>query len=273
MADLFRSVENENHEILRAIEDRPVLEDDRGAIEREARYLKSSTICAVPLRIALDLDGVLADMEGRVARETERLLAQQAARSHRHRLAAGTPRSQVHSGRPNRLWRHLRKVEDFWEQLEEVEPGALARLAEVATKQRWETIFLTSRPDSAGATVQTQTQRWLQSRGFPLPSVYVVQGSRGRIAAALDLDVVVDDNPANCLEVVVDSRASAVLVWRHQTRPPAATERYRIDVVGSVAECLDRLAKFNGRAPKAGMIDRVRRFLTPKTGARNPSSQ
>jgi hypothetical protein len=239
--------------------------------ERQARFLKNSTIHAVPLRIALDLDGVLADMEGRLARETERLFPQQAARNPRHRQAAGAPSFQVHSGRPNRLWRHLQKVEDFWEQLEEVEPGALARLAELATKQRWEIIFLTSRPDSAGATVQTQTQRWLQARGFPLPSVYVVQGSRGRIAAALDLDVVVDDNPANCLDVVTDSRASAVLVWRQQTRPPASTERYKIDVVASVAECLDRLTKFNGRAPT--MIDRVRRLLSPKSGAPNPSSQ
>ena len=240
---------------------------------KERPVLKSSTIYEVPLRIALDLDGVLADMEGRLARDAERLFPQEAGKGHRNRPADGTPRVQDHSGEPDRLWRHLQKVEDFWEQLEEVEPGALARLAAVARAQRWEIIFLTSRPDSAGATVQTQTQRWLQSRGFPLPSVYVVQGSRGRIAAALDLDVVVDDNPANCIDVVADSRASAVLVWRHKTRPPAATERYRIDVVESVAQCLDILTDFDSRVPKAGMIDRVRRFLTPKTACRDPKSQ
>ncbi len=37
----------------------------------------------------------------------------------------------------------------------------------------------------SGATPQVQTQRWLESKGFRLPSVFVVQGSRGRIAAAL----------------------------------------------------------------------------------------
>ena len=39
-----------------------------------------------------------------------------------------------------------------------------------------EIIFLTKRPESAGATAQVQTQRWLQSKGFALPSVFVVQG-------------------------------------------------------------------------------------------------
>ena len=97
---------------------------------------------------------------------------------------------------------------------------------------RWEIIFLTKRPEGAGATAQLQTQLWLESRGFKLPSVYVVQGSRGRIAAALGLDIVVDDRPENCLDVVVESKARAILIWRDSERQlPAAAQRLGIGVV------------------------------------------
>ena len=65
-----------------------------------------------------------------------------------------------------------------------------------------------------------------ESKGFTLPSVFVVQGSRGRIAAALGLDIVVDDRPENCLDVVVDSKARAILVWREDEKLlPSAARR------------------------------------------------
>ncbi len=65
-----------------------------------------------------------------------------------------------------------------------------------------EVIVLTKRPETVGAIAQVQSQRWLEARGFTLPSVYVVQGSRGRIAASLGLDIVGD-----CLDILtqVDS--------------------------------------------------------------------
>src|SRR6185295_8231856 len=79
-----------------------------------------------------------------------------------------------------RLWRHVESIEDFWQTLRELEPGVLKRLAALAPERRWEIIFLTKRPETAGATAQVQSQRWLESKGFSLPSVFVVQGSRGR---------------------------------------------------------------------------------------------
>ena len=65
-------------------------------------------------------------------------------------------------------------------------------------------ISLTKRPQTVVATGQVQTQRWLESNAFRLPSVFVVQRSRGRIAEALALDIVVDDRREHCPEVVVD---------------------------------------------------------------------
>ena len=167
----------------------------------------------------------------------------------------------------SRLWRHVESIENFWESLSEIEPGAVARLATLAADRRWEIIFLTKRPRSAGATSQVQTQRWLQANGFPLPSVFVVQGSRGRIADSLDLDFVIDDRPENCLDVVVDSKARVVLVWREDERLlPPAVRRLGIGVAKSVGECLDVLIQIDSPPQeRTGVVDRVKRLLGLKT--------
>jgi hypothetical protein len=174
------------------------------------------------------------------------------------------------SRQQRRLWQHVESIENFWETLADFEPGVIQRLAAIAAERRWEVIFLTKRPETVGATAQLQSQRWLQSKGFTLPSVYVVQGSRGRIAAALGLDIVVDDRPENCLDVVVDSKARAILVWRDDEKQlPAAARRLGIGVVKTVGECLDILTQLDAKPrDQPGMIDRVKRLL----GLKEPAS-
>lgn len=248
------------------------------------------------LRIAFDLDGVLADMEGELVRQAEELFGPGITRRRSETVpAAAGPaaapepdaslingastdepqesvsvpdapalsRLEMSARQTRRLWHHVQTIDDFWCSLAELEPGVIGRLARIAADRRWEVIFLTKRPECAGATAQVQTQRWLQANGFPLPSVYVVQGSRGRIAASLDLDFVVDDRPENCLDVVVDSRARAILVWRDDERQlPGAAKRLGIGVVRSVEECLDILAQLDtAPAEKPGVADRVKRLL------------
>jgi len=251
----------------------------------------------VSLRIAFDLDGVLADMDGELVRQADLLFGEQTTRRLRERSSereaptspavppansdsAGNTTSepgppveldavprivklQMTARQERRLWRHVEAIENFWETLAEIEPGTVARLAAVATERKWEVLFLTKRPASAGATAQVQTQRWLEAKGFALPSVYVVQGSRGRIAAALALDFLIDDRPENCLDIVVDSKARAVLVWRDGGRPvPIAAHRLGIGVVKSVEECLDILTQVDAPASEtAGVVDRVMQLL------------
>ncbi len=173
-------------------------------------------------------------------------------------------RLQMTSRQQSRLWRHVAGIENFWETLDEIEAGSIARLGAIAIDRRWEVLFLTRRPETAGQTAQVQTQRWLEARGFGRPSVFVVQGSRGRIAAALALDFVIDDTPENCLDVVVDSNARAVLVWRHREEQlPAAARRLGIGVVTTIAECLDALSEADAamRGQRRGLVGRVLRLL------------
>jgi hypothetical protein len=235
------------------------------------------------LRLAFDMDGVFAEMEGELVRIAEQLFA---GKGSRHAAELPTPepgeepdptadttptlaRLQLTSRQQRRLWRHVETVDNFWETLQEIEPGSIARLGALALERRWEIIFLTKRPGSAGSTSQLQTQRWLEAKGFPLPSVFVVRGSRGHIAASLGLDFVVDDRPENCLDVVVESRARAILVWREdQGQLPTAARRLGIGVVKSVSECLDILAEVDlPSQDKSTVIDRILRLLGLKDGA------
>lgn len=92
----------------------------------------------------------------------------------------------------------------------------------------------------------------------------MVQGSRGRIAAALALDIVIDDRPENCLDVVADSKARAILVWRddQDQLPPTAARRLGIGTVKSVADCLDILIQIDTPASedRPSVMDRVKRL-------------
>ena len=142
-----------------------------------------------------------------------------------------------------------------------MEPGAVARLASIAAERRWDVLFVTTRPASAGATTQVQSQLWLEAHGFPRPSVYVVKGSRGKIAEALQLDAVIDDRPENCLDVVVESSARAILVWPESPAdlPPGAI-RHGVTLVPSISAALDTLVQFD-RARSGGVGRSLRKLF------------
>ncbi len=229
------------------------------------------------LRIAFDLDGVFADLGAHLGAEVPEVNVEPAGSTEtaqpsdpqtepatQQAGSVASPFDTTHlKGASRRVWSRLSAIENFWETLDEIEDGAVERLAALARERRWEVIFVTSRPDSAGDSVQVQSQRWLEQKGYRLPSVFVTRGSRGKIASALSLDLVVDDNPENCLDIAMESDARAILVWRGVTEVvPASARRLGIGSVSSVAECLsvldeaDRVKRGGGR-----MLDTFRRLL------------
>jgi hypothetical protein len=244
------------------------------------------------LRIGFDLDGVLADMDAALVRQAEAVFGEQIVRtleaeatspesgSETQVSQAAPPdgadsnppvaRLRMTSRQERTLWRHVATVENFWETLQETEQGIVSRLAKTAAERRWEIIFLTKRPKTLGAPAQLQSQRWLVSKGYPLPSVFVVRGSRGRIAASLDLDVVVDDRPENCLDVTIDSKARPILVWREDEKAlPAGARRLGIGVVRSVGDCLEILTTLDDHHSQQdpSLLARVKKMLGLKTQA------
>ena len=235
----------------------------------------------MPLRIGCDLDGVLADMEGALIREAEKLFGARPPRDQGRSMADIVP-SEVADNAPlqhelllsdrqrRALWRHVRSIEGFWESLDETEPGIVRKLASLATSRRWELIFLTRRPTTSGDTAQLQSQRWLVGKGFPLPSVYVVTASRGLIAAGLTLDVVVDDTPENCVDVASDSKALTIAIFRStEVAPPPILKNMGIHIVSNTSECLDLLAEIDSglNHTEPGAMGRVLRTLGVKQQA------
>ena len=236
------------------------------------------------LRIACDLDGTLADMESALEAEAKRLFGPdvdlRASLRGRPEGPASTespdPTASSPGMRPvlpassgtrlsdrqqRQLWARVRSIENFWASLKEVEPGAVARLASAASQHGWDVLFITTRPPGAGETTQVQSQRWLQANGFELPSVYVVSGSRGRIASALSLDAVLDDRPENCLDVATDSSAKPFLIWRDTPESvPQGAARLGVKVVFSIAEALQHLETPRATGAR-GLVGRVKSAL------------
>ena len=243
----------------------------------------------MPLRLGFDMDGVVADLNGALLREAMLLFpgmdVQAAARVQQEPASSGPaeggaaqsdpaeivpPSLNLTTRQQRQLWDAVKSIANFWETLDETEPGIVARIAETARMRRWEIIFLTSRPSTAGDIVQVQSQRWLRRVGFDLPSVFVVSASRGRIASALELDVVVDDRPENCLDITIDSKARAILIWRgEESSVSASARRLGIGGTASVAECLDLLIAADEPDNSAGLVGRLRKLL----GLKSPAPQ
>jgi len=235
------------------------------------------------MRIAFDLDGVLADLHTPFIRMATKLFPdldrvavgsadvaasppaddERASDDGADSLVPPLPTVSLSRRQSAQVWREVAATTDFWETLGEIEPGAIAKLASIADARGWEVLFITSRPRSAGRSVQRQSQRWLEQHGFPLPSLYVVHGSRGRIAEALALDVVVDDRPDNCLDIVLESKAGALLVWRGDpSQVPVSAKRLGIAVAPTVEAVLTALIEAERAADgESSMLNRLRKVF------------
>jgi hypothetical protein len=232
----------------------------------------------MPLRVAFDLDGTIADMFAVLRTQAEQLFGDDDVSKSVYGVTAdGEAKAEPESNRAMaelrlsskqqmRLWDHVKTVENFWSGLPEMEPGIVARIAQTAIRRRWEVIFLTTRPLVAGETTQIQSQRWLETHGFPLPSVFVVQRSRGKIADALDLDAVVDDRPENCLDVAVDSKAKPILIWPGDPKgvPPGA-KRLGVRVAASIGEALSLLEQLDDLKNDKSVVRSIKKFFGRET--------
>jgi hypothetical protein len=231
------------------------------------------------MRISCDLDGVLADMDGALAALAEEEFEisakgkkrkpedtrppedgapvetdQGAAAGGSERAAASLPDGATQPGaailsrltarQQTRLWQRVRETRNFWESLKEHEPGTVRRMQHLAHQHRWEVLFVTQRPETAGRTAQVQSQRWLRRHGFDLPAVYTTRGLRGRVAAALALDAHIDDRLDHCVDITSESSARPILVWRDDSSHPqisTSAQNLGIAVVGTMADALTLL--------------------------------
>jgi uncharacterized HAD superfamily protein len=236
----------------------------------------------MPLRVGFDLDGTVADMYFALRREAVKLFGEDVLRTAEvvstepqttGKEQADKPKPEDDTAPPaamqelhltsrqqSQLWDHVKEIENFWTTLPELEPGIISRIAKVSRERRWEVIFLTTRPATAGDLVQLQSQQWLEAHGFQYPSVFVVHRSRGKIADALHLDAFVDDRPENCLDIAVESTAKVILIWHGDLKDvPAGAKRMGVRAVNRISEAMQLLEQLDDIRNQPSLMRTIKR--------------
>ena len=241
----------------------------------------------IPLRIAFDMDGTLADLSSAYIETEARLFGKRTdeheppapeAREVEQHDEEGVPVSATTgdnrrvverrrsssggSGRRDLVWRAIEETPDFWTTLSPLEPGAIERLYQLTIEHHWEVFFITQRPATAGATVQLQTHTWLVKQGFATPSVIPLSSARGKCAAALQLDYLVDDTPQNCHDVLADSSTRAILlVHPDDSLADTSARRLGIGTARSIHEALDVLVQATAARNNPSLFEKLRKLV------------
>ena len=212
------------------------------------------------LRIGLDVDGVLANFRAAFHEAAVHCLRHDIRDVEDLKSTDALADEDV-----KRVWERIGRTTNWWMGLQPYEPDQIARLYDLTRAATWEVFFLTKRPPSAGDSVQFQTQWWIERQGFYLPAVVTVPGSRGELANALRLDLVVDDLVLNCIEVVSASQSKAILMARagDDAARRHATDR-GIGVVSDLAEALGVLEQVHDLLPRSrGRLLRLADWFKP----------
>ncbi len=190
------------------------------------------------LRLGIDVDGVVADFRTAFRAVAQRELG----------IAPDDIEQELSKPEVERLWRNGSAASNWWLDVPAYEPDQIERLYAQVRRARWEVFFMTSRPPSAGDSVQLQTQVWLERYGFYLPSVLTTpSGARGELARALRLDLALDDRLVNCMEIISASNAKALMILRAPSEPRAAetAEARGIGVVPTLKQALDAVERLD----------------------------
>jgi 5'(3')-deoxyribonucleotidase len=220
-----------------------------------------------PLRIGVDMDGTLADLGSAYVALEERLFGpagtahEQPAPELREVEQHKKPSKRSSTQRRDDVWQVIESTPNFWTTLKPIDAGAIKRLYELTGEHNWEVFFITQRPQTEGRTVQWQTHSWLVEHGFATPSVIPLSGGRGRAAAALRLDYLIDDTPQNCVDVLSDSSARAILlVHPDDTLAAASARRLGIGTAHTIGEALDLLVRATAARANPSLFEKLRKL-------------
>jgi hypothetical protein len=246
----------------------------------------------IPLRIGFDMDGTLADLSSAYTAIEDRIFGPQAAEHEQpapeareeeqhekeqpveesakpvavvrapRTLAQRRSAARRGSRHRDRVWRVIESTPNFWMTLRPIDAEAIRRLQQLTGEYNWEVFFITQRPATAGGTVQWQTQKWLIEHGFSMPSVIPLSGGRGKAAAALQLDYLVDDTPQNCVDVLSDSSTRAILlVDPDDPLGEASARRLGIGTAHHISEVIELLIQATEARENPSLFEKLRKLV------------
>src|SRR5687767_4442715 len=241
----------------------------------------------IPLRIGFDMDGTLADLSSTYAALEDRIFGAEAAGHERPAPEAREEEQHVEeeaataaaaalemkrkaerrsarggSQHRDRVWRIIEATPDFWTKLKPIDADAITRLNALTREHNWEVFFITQRPATAGGTVQWQTHKWLREHGFDMPNVIPLSGARGKVAAALHLDYLIDDTPQNCVDVLSDSSTRAILlVDADDPLAESSARRLGIGTARNIHDVLDLLVQATAARANPSLFEKLRKLV------------
>jgi len=141
-------------------------------------------------------------------------------------------------------WDKLKATENFWEYVPIIHPVLLKALISCIDMHGGIQVYhITAREESIGNTLERQTINALKKAGWTDPQV-LVTFKKGPLAAALDLDFLVDDNTQNCLEVSIDSSNTKVYLLDKPANRFFQEDRFGIKRVYSLTDYANDILKF-----------------------------
>ncbi len=154
------------------------------------------------MRIGVDIDGVLADLNRAYIRLIEQetgIILPPVSDSYPdcwHYAEKFVPEPEL-----NRVWEFIKDpANHFWAKLAPL-PGAPAAVG-VLARSPHDVYYITNRP---GKTAKMQTEIWLKGLGMAMPTV-LLSNQKGPVAVGLALDIFIDDRLDNCFDVLMATR-------------------------------------------------------------------
>jgi uncharacterized HAD superfamily protein len=156
-----------------------------------------------PLNIGVDVDEILSDFTGAFTRRASEVLGISRDCSEWDDWDIATA-LRITKDQEKQVWKSVLASHTFNETLGECvrAPGLARYLGRLAERRMAKVTFITARAEHVEgiAPVQWQTAKWLRNHGFEYPTV-MVSFNKGPLAAALELDVFIDDKFDNCRQV------------------------------------------------------------------------
>jgi|SRR5215831_5311702 len=146
------------------------------------------------LKVGLDMDGCLADFIGAFRNESALVLGRQ---------ILGEPENWDFSNwmsqeEMDRVFHRIHNIRNWFQNFVQPLPYVAMFLRRYC--QENEVYFISTRSEGLGDPVQVQTQNWLRSVYVEFPTVIITK-HKGEVAAALRLDVFLDDKPENLEDI------------------------------------------------------------------------